>query len=362
MRALSLAIFALTIFALTFAAGAVQAQDTRATKVCDSPNTAHGFATCADIAKAEQEGALVLYSPAPEPGTVKLLEEFNKLFPKIKTSYVRLQTGALYARLTGERRARSYNPDVLHLSDAGLTLEFQRANGYAAYMSPQNAAYQKRFKSTPEGLWTWGAVIMAGIVYNPKVVPPEKAPAEWIDTLNPQWTGAISVKSSNSGLQHIAWDLLKKRLGDDFWTKFATLQPKAFDSYVQQFDRIVNGDDKIAVTAQYSGYLAYKQKGAPLEFVPPKSGLPAGPEIWGVVKEAPHPEAARLFLDWFLSEKGQRIQADYVFLHSPRSDVAPPPGGLPIDKLQLLLPEDWSVYTRTRPEFVRTWNTLTGLR
>ena len=52
-----------------------------------------GFKTCANVEKAEAEGAFVLYSTDPEAGQVKLLASFNKVFPKIKTSYVRLQAG-----------------------------------------------------------------------------------------------------------------------------------------------------------------------------------------------------------------------------------------------------------------------------
>ena len=60
---------------------------------------------------------------------------------------------------------------------------------------------------------------------------------------------------------------LRRLYGDEYWTKFAALEPKAFDSYVQQFDRMVNGQDKVIHTAQYSGYLEFKAKGAPVEFV-----------------------------------------------------------------------------------------------
>ena len=63
-------------------------------KLCDKPRQMEGFKTCADIDKAKAEGAFVLYSTDPEQGQVKLLASFNKVFPKIKTSYVRLQAGA----------------------------------------------------------------------------------------------------------------------------------------------------------------------------------------------------------------------------------------------------------------------------
>ncbi|WP_457090533.1 ABC transporter substrate-binding protein [Microvirga sp. P5_D2] len=329
---------------------------------CPNPVEVQGFKTCADVAKAEQEGALVLYSPAPEPGTVKILAEFQAAFPKIKANYVRLQSGALYARLMSERQAGSYLADVLHLSDATLVLDFQGKKGFAPYASPQYASYKPEFKSKPEGFWSWGAIIMAGFAYNPNILSADKAPKKWPDILDPAFKDSVSVKSSNSGLQFLTWELLNRAQGEDFWKKFAESKPKAFDSYVQQFDRIVNGDDKLAVTAQYSGYLLYKQKGAPIEFIAPEDGLPAGPEIWGLASQAPHPEAARLFLDWFLSPLGQKLQADNIYLHSPRSDVAPPPGGKKIDDLKLMFLEETPELLQKRREFVKMWSAMSGLR
>ena len=67
-----------------------------ATKVLD-------FSTGADVAKAEAEGEVVYYGHDGEAGIATLLDAFRKDFPKIKTSYVRLQTGALYAKITAER-------------------------------------------------------------------------------------------------------------------------------------------------------------------------------------------------------------------------------------------------------------------
>ena len=99
-----------------------------------------GFKTCADVDKAEAEGAFVLYSTDPEQGQVKLLASFNKLFPKIKTSYVRLQAGALYAKVLSERQAKSYLVDVIQISDMGMILDFQRQGGFRQYISPEMAA------------------------------------------------------------------------------------------------------------------------------------------------------------------------------------------------------------------------------
>ena len=142
----------------------------------------------------------------------------------------------------------------------------------------------------------------------------------------------------------------------------AEVKPRAFDSYVQQYQRVVNGEDKIVHSAQYSGYLEFKAKGAPIEFVYPATGLPATPETWGLISDGPHPNAANLFMDWFLSPLGQKANGDALFLNSAREDVPPPPGGVSVKELKLLFPADWQDYLKSRTEFAREWDRLVGLR
>jgi iron(III) transport system substrate-binding protein len=333
-------------------------------KMCDKPRQMEGFKTCADLAKVEAEGAFTLYSTDPEPGQAKLLASFNQMFPKIKTTYMRLQAGALYAKILSERQAKSYLVDVIQISDMGMILDFQRRGGFRQYISPEMAAYKKEYKSTPEGFWTWGSIIMAGIAYNPNNVPAAEAPKTWEDLLDPKWTDAINVKVSNSGLQHGVWFMLKPILGEEYFKKFATVKPRAFDSYVQQYGRLVDGQDKIIMGAQYSGYIEFKAKGAPLAFVFPETGVPAVSETYGIVAEGPHPNTAELFMDWFLSPIGQKALAEALLLHSPREDV-PAPGGpdtVPLSKMKLLVPADWNAFEKDRPSFAKEWDRIVGVR
>jgi iron(III) transport system substrate-binding protein len=351
----------LVIAALAAASGAPAALGAGAT-VCNRPTEVAGFKTCADVAKAEAEGEVIAYSTDPERGQAMIMDAFHQAFPKINTKYLRLQAGALYAKVLSERQARTYTVDAMQLSDVGMVLDFQKKGGYTQYVSPEMTAYKADYKSQPEGYWTWGAVIMAGIAYNPGVTPADQAPTSWQDALDSKWTDAISVKVSNSGLQHETWYELRRVFGADYFKKFAELKPRAFDSYVQQYDRLVNRQDKVIHTAQYSGYLEFKAKGAPVAFVSPAAGLPAGPEVWGVVSDAPHPNAAQLFMDWLLSVPGQKAISAALFLHSPRSDVPPPAGGVPIGDLKLLFPADWQAFLASRPAFVREWDRLVGVR
>ncbi len=150
--------------ATAFAAPHVSAQGARkATKVLD-------FETYADVAKAEAEGSFVFYCHENEAGTAAIMEGFQKDFPKIKTSYVRAQTGALYNKILSERSAGRFDVDVLQLSDIAPAVDFEKKKGYELYTGPYMDAYKKDYLSETPGAFFWTGVTFAGLAYNNKKV------------------------------------------------------------------------------------------------------------------------------------------------------------------------------------------------
>lgn len=328
-----------------------------------APTKVLDFQTNADVAKAEQEGQLAYYGHDGEAAIAALLNAFKKDFPKINTSYVRLQTGALYSKITAERSAGTYQCDVLQLSDVAPALDFQKKGGWEQYVSPEASAYKPEYLSNPVGSYFWGGVTFAGIGYNTKLVTAADAPKVWKDILDPKWTGAISMKQASSGMQVVEWYEMRKLYGNDFWKDFGKLKPKGFDSRAQLFDRLSKGDDKITGIAEYAGYALYKAKGADIGWVVPPDGLPTTPVSLGVVTKAPHPEAAKLFIDWAMSPRGQAVYTNDPLLVYPslRNDAPPLANGKKLSDFKLLFPTDWADYTSQQPVFLKEWNTILGL-
>src|ERR1700730_16613086 len=75
--------------------------------LCPNPKQMQGFKTCADIEKAEQEGEVVIYATSPEQVALKVLARFHEMFPKITPNYLRLQAGALMAKVQSERQGQT---------------------------------------------------------------------------------------------------------------------------------------------------------------------------------------------------------------------------------------------------------------
>jgi iron(III) transport system substrate-binding protein len=342
----------ITIMGASFA----QAQAKTPKKVLD-------FYTYADVAKAEQEGELVFYCHENEAGTVAILNGFKKDFPKIKTSYIRAQTGALYTKILSERSAGRFQVDVLQLSDMAPAMDFQKKGGWEQYVSPEAKAYKPAYLSNPAGYFFWTGVTFAGIAYNKNKVKPEDAPKGWKDLLDPKWKDSMSSKISSSGTQFAQWYALRNLYGPDFWKEFAKQRPRGFDSRVQLFDRLAKGDDKICAVAEWAAVTLYLEKSAPIEFVAPADGLTVTPLIVGMVSKAPHPEAAKLFIDWAMSNRGQAVYQNEKNLYygSLRSDAPPMPGGKRLRDFKLLFPADWNDYISKQETFTKEWNAILGL-
>jgi iron(III) transport system substrate-binding protein len=328
-----------------------------------TPNRVLDFSTYADVAKAEQEGELIFYCHENEAGTVAILNGFKKDFPKIKTSYIRAQTGALYTKILSEQSAGRFQVDALQLSDMAPAFDFQKRVGWEQYVSPETKAYKPEFLSNPAGSFFWTGVTFAGIAYNKNKVAAQDAPKGWKDLLNPKWKDGMSSKISSSGTQFAQWYALRNLYGPDFWKEFAKQRPRGFDSRVQLFDRLAKGDDKICAVAEWAAVTLYLEKGAEIEFVAPVDGLTVTPLILGMVTKAPHPETARLFIDWAMSNRGQAVYQNEKNLYygSLRTDAPPMPSGKRLRDFKLLYPADWNDYLSKQETFTKEWNAILGL-
>jgi iron(III) transport system substrate-binding protein len=328
-----------------------------------APTKVLDFHTNADMAKVEKEGEFVFYCHENEAGTAAIVDGFTKDFPKIKGSYVRAQTGALYSKILAERSAGRFDVDVIQLSDLAPAIDFQKKGGYEIYHSPEASAYQAKYLSDPAGAYFWTGVDFTGICYNNKLVSAADAPKTWKDLLDPRWKGAISCKIAASGLQFVEWYELRKLYGDDYWKSFAKLNPHAFDSRVQLMDRLAHGDDKVTSVGEYAAYVLYQKKGADIGFVAPPDGLPATPLVVGAVNKAPHPETAKLFVDWAMSLRGQNFYQQNMNLiyASVRDDAPPMVTGMRLRDFKLLAPTDMNDYLNSHGEFLKVWGGMLGL-
>lgn len=318
---------------------------------------ADGFDRQALIEGAKKEGKLVWYTGAPQTLATAMLNAFHEKYPFIDISeYFRQSAGRLQARLMAEKEAGKPVADVFHSGD--ITQYGVLKDMFANYVTPEQDNYPAQYKQA--GDWTAWRVTALDFSYNPSITPDDQAPKAWADLTDPKFKGKIGLQDSTAGLMFLEWFVLKEQLGDDFWAKIAANQPVIYTGNVPIVEALLRGE--ISVDANSPSYLDWQYQirdGAPYKHVVPKEGMPVALNWIALLKDAPHPNAAKLFIDWVLSKEGQELMVKEVGDYSVRPDVSPVDGLPPLSQVKVLTPSSIEALSASKAEFVKQWEGLT---
>jgi iron(III) transport system substrate-binding protein len=163
---------------------------------------------------------------------------------------------------------------------------------------------------------------------NPQTLNPEEIKS-YRDLLDPKFRGKMVVDDPNRsgpGQATFTFFLLHPDLGPDFIREFAKQEPILSRDYAQELDMVGQGRVLISVGTADVVAEQRKKQGVPIEIVDPrqiKEGSDVSPAngAVGIFARAPHPNAAKLFLNWLLTQRGQTAFARQTGYVSSRLDV-----------------------------------------
>lgn len=301
-------------------------------------------------------GQVSLYSPAAaEMATV--YQRFNEEHPEITINPVALVGAELGTRLQSEIASGQAVGDIVMTSTtstAGPWIKEQR-DWYAPYI-PDSAKKMAPEKVYEDQGWfsPFGSVF--GVTYNADAVPEGEVPRTWDDVIDPKWKDRIAMGDPRRpGITSVAFvGLLGNKVVDDTWfAALAKLNVRPVDP-PQVSPSLVSGQSDLAIWGLGFTTTAQKQ-GAPLKFIPELAvEVPYGAAL---LKNAPNPEAAKVFLDWSASENGQKALADAGYMPTLSDAVVPEGVDAEIDMPSVPPYEENSVLTR---EVIATWTKLLG--
>ena len=169
----------------------------------------------------------------------------------------------------------------------------------------------------------------------------------WKDILTSVPPGRLSLNDSgNSATALLAYIGLRSVLGTDYFKDLAKLKPAFIVRSESTAERLVTGQDLMAFGGMPTRAYQYNERGANLKFLLPSEGVVLMPQCTFILTKAPHPNGAKLWLDFVLSSKGQTILSKAEALISGRSGFQSPlPAYAPaIDSLTLIRME-WDKIT-----------------
>ncbi len=299
--------------------------------------------------KARQEGNLVVYTVWDVEHIRAITDAFMKRYPGIKATYWQGRNPEIITRVLTEFRGGQASVDVI-LSDNAPPV-IRAAGGIASYNTVQGDVLYIHDPTMP----TVSLQVQA-LTYNTKKLKEADLPKTWEDVANPKYKGNVALddpmragplSSMLAGL-HEQWK--DEARFNNFLKGLKALKVPVHKSTSAMFRLVIAGEYSICMPALLHDVIEEMHKGTPVGYV--KSVPPVVfPRTAAIYAKAPHPNAAKLFAEWLISEEGQR-SLDSVGRETSRTDFksktsiesAYPKGTNPIpvtDKLFLEDPKKW---------------------
>lgn len=309
---------------------------------------------------ARKEGKVAFANSISVAGFPRFLQAFAARYPFIDTSagLYSAPTGRVLARVEGEMRARALSFDVLHVASLAPYLAMSRQGLLADYASPELDAYPA--EAHDRGQWATARIVGVIMAYNRNALPADQAPKSWADLLHQRFKGRkLVIQDAGAGTCFNQMYLLEKALGRDFLRRLGEQRPIVVSTTAQLIDLLVRNEALVGATVDH--YRAFEPDAAKAGIVGvyPAEGMPLATAPIAVFRGAPNPNAARLLVDFVLSEEGQTLLNTDIFgVYSMRRGVRAPAGQLPLDQAKPLVPTDLPDYERAAARFPETFEDL----
>ena len=305
------------------------------------------------VAKAREEKKLVLYHSTGIDDTQQIIDRFRKRYPFLQVENHRLSSVKLIQRIITELRAGRDLADAYLIS--GLQTWLLKDMGHlAVYNSPERAKIRPALRDR-QGYWT-GVLWNLGVLgYNTNIVAPGAVPKTWQDLLQPRWKGQIGLEAEDVSWYVFVLHLMGQEKGRAFLQQLARQQPQFRSGHNLIAQLLTGGEFGLAPTARVHRVEEAKRQGAPVDWVAIEPLAPEPPVCISLPKNAPRPNAGKLFIDFALSAEAQEII--YQQKRSPsRMDASQPiPRLAQIKLLEIEYDQEAQNYTRYAREYRDTF-------
>jgi iron(III) transport system substrate-binding protein len=299
-----------------------------------APVSPAGFVT-PDVAKAKAEGLVVFYTSVDVSVAERLARDFQSKYG-IKVQVERTGSERVFQRIGQEMGSNLHVADVVNTSDAANFIVWRNSGWLASVRYEEIERYwPPQFRDRSGTFATWRATL-SPIAYNSSLVKASEAPKTWADLLQPQWKGKlVKAHPAYSGSEMTANYELMRAFGWGYLQKLGGQRVMQVQSSTEPPKVLSRGEQPVMAGGNEYVVFQLQSQGSPLVLVYPPEGTPFETSPAAIFKDAPHPNAARLFYAYLFSKETQQMLVDFGGLRSVRAGLKEPASRLPITRIRL---------------------------
>jgi iron(III) transport system substrate-binding protein len=297
---------------------------------------ARGESRAADAAlieAAKKERQVVWYTTLIVNQAIRPLKEaFEKKYPGIELQFARADESPTAAKLLAEAGAGRVQADVF--DGISNMVPLKRAGLLAPYVPDAASQYPPEMKDK-DGYWIAILLYVFTPGINTTLVAKEQAPKSYQDLLDPRWKGKMawnpgSMAGAIGFVGNISMSMGEER-GMGYLKALATQRIVNIEASSRAIlDQVIAGEYPMGLMMFNHHAVISAQKGAPSDWLKLEP-VPVAFDAVGILKDAPHPNAARLLVDFLVSEDGQKVLQKADYLPAMPSVPAMKPGLRPED-------------------------------
>jgi ABC-type Fe3+ transport system substrate-binding protein len=277
--------------------------------------------------KAKTEGSVVLYTGGPTAPWDAVSKDFSARYPGVTVSVTGGFSNVLDKKIDAQLASKKLEMDIAVFQ---TLQDFARWKQQGALLEFKPQGFDKidaSFKD-PGGAFVAVQINAHTYAYNPNLVKPEDVPRSALDFLNPRFKGKVvsAYPADDDATLYDFYGIVQK-YGWSYMDRYMANQPNFIQGHLGVVRSIASGENLVTFDTIANISMDQKNLGLVQAIAFPQSdALPIWPFTAAIFKSAPHPNAAKLFLTWYLSPEEQSKAGSW----SPRSDVPAPYGWKPI--------------------------------
>lgn len=254
------------------------------------------------IEGAKKEGTLSFYSSMNARDSQPLVDGFQKKYPFVKVDLFAGTGEDVSTRMMTEQKGGRFTADAFCGTNIN-TEKVRREGMLISYYTPVQEIYNKKYMD-PNKYWAPIFHVILTFVYNTNEI--KDPPKNWQDILEPKWKGKLAIEDTDEAWLINFTKLWGEAKAKDYFTRLGKQSLKVVHGHSVLQQMLIAGDAISTPTQYLHQAIAEKKSGAPINFVimdPMVDSL----EALALLKNAPHPHAALLFIDYVTSKEGQTL-------------------------------------------------------
>ena len=257
--------------------------------------------------------------------------------PAISVRVERSGAERIFQRIAQEQASNINAVDVANSTDPAHYLDWKKKDWLAPYLPDDVAEHFPADQVDPDGMYATSCAWLEAIGYNTNLVKREDAPKSYAHLLDPKWLGKI-VKGhpGYSGAILTATFVLTRDLGWSYLEKLAQQKVLQVQSAADPPKKILLGERAVMADGNDYNLVLLKDDGKPVQAVYATEGSPLIIVPSGIFRNAPNPNAARLFQNFFFSAEAQQLLVDTFAHRSFHAQVKEKAGHVPLSEIKLL--------------------------